>query len=173
MDVKEAISKRYSVRSYTDRPVEEDKLLRVMEAGRLAPSASNRQEWRFIIVRDAARRQALAKAARNQAFVGEAPVVVVACAVDTERIMSCGLPSFSIDVAIALEHIALQATEEGLGTCWVGAFDADQVKILLGMPEDARVVQLMPLGYPADQAKAKVRKEMTEIAMRETWGASW
>jgi len=173
MDVKEAISKRYSVRSYTDRPVEEDKLLRVMEAGRLAPSASNRQEWRFIIVRDAARRQALAKAARNQAFVGEAPVVVVACAVDTERIMSCGLPSFSINVAIALEHIALQATEEGLGTCWVGAFDADQVKILLGMPEDARVVQLMPLGYPADQAKAKVRKEMTEIAMRETWGASW
>ena len=173
MEVKEAIAKRYSVRHYADRPMEEDKLLRVLEAGRMAPSAANRQEWRFIIVRDQARRQALAQAAKNQAFVGEAPVVIVACAVDTERIMSCGLPSFSIDVAIALEHIALQATEEGLGTCWIGAFDADQVKALLGIPDDARVVQLMPLGYPEDQPKAKVRKALNEIVMREQWGAGW
>jgi nitroreductase len=173
MDVREAISQRYSVRHYEDRPVDEDKLMRVLGAARLAPSASNRQEWRFVVVRDRARREALAQAARSQAFVGEAPVVIVACAVDTERIMSCGLPSFSIDVAIALEHIALQATEEGLGTCWIGAFDADKVKELLEIPEDARVVQLMPLGYPADEPKPKVRKEMHEIVMREKWGANW
>ena len=173
MNVKEAIEHRYSVRRYQQRPIEVEKLLRVLEAARLAPSAANRQEWRFLLIQDRVRRLALAEAARNQTFIAEAPVVIVACAVDTERIMQCGLPSFSIDVAIALEHLALQATEEGLGTCWIGAFDADKVKALLGVPEEVRVVQLMPLGYPADEPKTKTRKELTEIIMREQWGTSW
>lgn len=173
MDVMTAIKERYSARQYQKKPVEDEKLLRVLEAGRLAPSAGNRQEWRFIIVRDEAMRRALAQAAREQAFVGEAPIVIVACGVDTERVMTCGLPSFSIDVAIALEHIALQAAEEGLGTCWIGAFDQAKVKELLGIPESACVVELMPLGYPADKARPKQRKPLSEIAMRERWGTSW
>jgi len=173
MDVMTAIENRYSVRQYQNRPIENEKLLRVLEAARLAPSAGNRQEWRFIVVQDEATRQALARAANDQTFVGEAPAVIVACAVDTEHVMRCGLPCFSIDVAIALEHMALQATEEGLGTCWIGAFDAAKVKELLGIPENACVVELMPLGYPADKPRPKQRKPLSEIAMRERWGASW
>jgi len=170
MPVLEVIEKRYSVRAYEDRPVEEDKLERVLEAARLAPSAGNRQEWRFVVVRDPERRQALMRAANNQAFVGQAPVVIAACAVDTERIMSCGQPSYVVDVAIALEHIALQATAEGLGTCWVGAFNEEEAKKVINAPADVRVVQLMPLGYPADQPRPKTRKPLDEIVMYEAWG---
>ena len=173
MQVTDAIRGRYSVRKYESRGIEADKLLRVLEAARLAPSAGNRQEWRFVVVRDEARRLALAKAANGQAFVGEAPVVIVACAADTEGSTLSGVPLFAIDVAIALEHIALQATSEGLGTCWIGAFDEAKVKEAVGIPEDVRVVELMPLGYPADTPRAKQRKALNEIVMDELWGTAW
>ena len=170
MPVLEAIQKRYSVRAYQDRPVEPEKLERIMEAARLAPSAGNRQDWRFIIVQDHARRQALMRAAKGQAFVGQAPVVIAACAEGPDHVMTCGQSMHAIDVAIALEHLALQATAEGLGTCWVGAFDAAEAKAVLNVPADSRVVQLMPLGYPADEPRPKSRKELKEIVMYEAWG---
>ena len=165
----EAIEKRFSVRGYLDKPIEPEKLQRVLEAARLAPSASNRQEWRFVLIQDPRRREAIAGAA-GQPFIGTAPVVIVACAADTSRIMRCGLPCHPIDVAIALEHIALQATAEGLGTCWIGAFDQQAVKKIIGAPEEVVVVELMPLGYPATQAPSKSRLPQTEIVMEETWG---
>ncbi|MBM3473076.1 MAG: nitroreductase, partial [Armatimonadetes bacterium] len=143
MTVFEAIQARYSVRAYQDRPVEQEKLDRILEAARLAPSASNRQEWRFVIVRDPDKRARLVEAASGQAFVGQAPVVIVACAKHDGRIMRCGQPCYPIDVAIALEHIALQAVEEGLGTCWIGAFDEAAAKAICGIPEtdDVRVIE--------------------------------
>jgi nitroreductase len=173
MNVNEAIAARQSVREYEDREVEPDKLLRVLEATRLAPSASNRQEWRFVVVQDQELRQKLAEAAGGQAFVGQAAVVIVACAVGTDHLMPCGLPSFSIDVAIALDHLSLVAVEEGLGTCWIGAFDQAKVKALLGIPDDVCVVELMPLGYPADAPRPKQRMGLDEIAMREHWNQPW
>lgn len=171
MNVFEAISARYSVRHYQDRPVEPEKLARVMEAARLAPSAGNRQEWRFIIARDANVRQQLMDAAGGQAFVGQAPIVIAACAVSDNSFMRCGQLRYPIDVAIALEHIALQAVEEGLGTCWVGHFDEPIVRVILRVPdvEEIRVVQLMTLGYPADSPKAKSRLSLDEIVMFDTW----
>lgn len=169
MTVMEAIQKRYSVRSYRTDPVEQEKLDRVLEAARLAPSASNRQEWRFVVVRDAQKRKALVEAAGGQGFVGEAPVVIVACAENVDHIMRCGHHCYLIDVAIALEHIALQAIEEGLGTCWIGAFYQDKVKEILGIPDKVQVVELMPLGYPADSPKPKSRKAMEEIVMYDAW----
>ena len=169
MTVWEAIQQRYSVRGYLDKPVEQEKLDRLMEGARLAPSAANRQEWRFIIVTDQAKRQQLIQAASGQGFVGEAPVVIVACAVGEPHEMACDQLSYPIDVAIALEHIALQATEEGLGTCWIGAFSEDQVKAVLGIPEDVRVVELMPLGYPSTTAGPKNRLPLDEIVMYESW----
>ena len=117
MTFSELIRQRYSVRAYQDRPVEQEKLDRVLEAARLAPSAGNRQEWRFVIVRDPGKRARLVEAAGGQAFVGQAPVVIVACAKNNGHLMRCGQACYPIDVAIALEHIALQAVEEGLGTC--------------------------------------------------------
>lgn len=170
MTVTEAVQKRFSVRSYLDKPVEPQKLQRILEAARLAPSANNKQEWRFVVCQDARQRQALADAA-GQAFVGTAPIVIVACAADTTRVMRCGIPCHSIDVAIALEHIALQAVEEGLGTCWIGAFDPEAVKEIVNAPEDAIIVELMPLGYPAVSAPTKSRLAMDEIIYHETWQA--
>jgi nitroreductase len=173
MNVSDAIAARQSVREYEVRAIEPDKLERVLEATRLAPSASNRQEWRFVVVRDQELRHKLAEVAGGQAFVGQAPVVIVACAVGTDHLMPCGLPSFSIDVAIALDHLSLVAVEEGLGTCWIGAFDQAKVKALLGIPDDVCVVELMPLGYPADTPRSKQRKGLAEIAMRERWNQPW
>ena len=116
---------------FLDKPVEDEKLLAVLEARRLAPSAGNRQEWRFIVVRDHKVRVRLGEAANGQSFVGEAPVVIVACAESDGHVMSCGQPSYPIDVAIALDHISLAAVELGLGTCWIGAFNEKKVRDIL------------------------------------------
>ena len=169
MDVIEVIKTRRSVRSYADKPVERDKIERLLEAARLAPSASNRQEWRFVVVTDSARRAALAQAANNQKFVAEAPVVIAACAETDGHVMRCGQPCYPIDVAIAIEHIALQAVAEGLGTCWIGAFYEDPVKEILGIPEGVRVVELLTVGYPASSPSPPSRLPLEKIAHWETW----
>ena len=170
MDVLDAIKSRKSVRRYLDKSIEKEKLIAVLEAGRLAPSASNRQEWRFVIVRDRETRRKLAEAADEQAFVGEAPVVIVACAETDRHIMKCEQPCYPIDVAIALDHITLAAVELGLGTCWIGAFDEERVKEILGIPEEIRVVELMPLGYPSDPSIVKKeRLSLDTIVKYEHW----
>jgi nitroreductase len=171
MDVYEAIETRKSVRSFQEKDVEEEKLKRILEAGRLAPSARNLQEWRFVVVRDDLKRKQLVKAAANQGFVGEAPVVIVCCAETDGRQMRCGLPSFPIDVAIAIDHMTLAAVAEGLGTCWVGAFYPEQVKPILGIPDEVQVVELLPLGYPRDKAAVrKNRMPLSEIVRYDQWG---
>ncbi len=169
MDFFQTVSSRYSVRAYQDKPVEDDKLQRIIEAARLAPSASNRQEWRFVVVRDPEKRKALAKIAHDQQFVGQAPLVIAACAVTDGHVMSCGQECYPIDVAIALEHISLAATALGLGTCWIGAFDEEPARELLAIPPDVRIVQLMPLGYPADKIRPKTRLHSEEILMFDQW----
>ena len=170
MDVMEEIKKRCSVRNYQDRAVETEKLECIFEAARLAPSASNRQEWRFIVVRDKNVRQRLMQAAKDQAFVGQASVVIVACAKTDNHAMTCGQQCYPIDVAIAIEHMALKAIEEGLGTCWIGAFYEDKVKEILGIPKDIRVVALLALGYPVKlRPKPKDRLRLKEIVMYEGW----
>jgi len=129
MNVFEAISKRRSIRKYQDRDVEEDKLLRILEAARLAPSARNRQEWRFIVVKDKKVKEELVReASPHQPFMLQAPIIIVAYVLEKDYIMRCGVPAHYIDVAIALTHIHLQAVEEGLGTCWIGSFYQDKVK---------------------------------------------
>lgn len=169
MDVIEVIKKRRSVRSYTDRPVERDKIQRLLEAARSAPSASNRQEWRFVVVTDKKRRAALAEAANNQEFVAQAPVVIAACAEHDGHVMRCGQACYPIDVAIAVDHMALQATAEGLGTCWIGAFYEDKVRQILGIPEEIRVVELLTVGYAADTPGPRARLPLKRIVHWETW----
>ena len=169
MDIYDLIKLRKSVRSYLPRDVEEDKLTRVLDAGRRAPSAGNGQEWRFVVVKEKENRQKLLDATKHT-FIAEAPVILVCCAEDVGHIMPCGLPSFSIDVAIAIDHITLAAVAEGLGTCWIGGFDADKVKELLGIPDNVAVVELLPIGYPADPSEVqKSRKRLDEIVRHETW----
>ena len=169
MDVSEAIRKRRSIRKYQARKVENDKIERVLEAGRLAPSAKNLQEWSFIVVRDDGRRRRLAEAAKGQTFVGEAPVVIAACATMTDYVMTCGQLTYPINLAIAVEHMVLQAVAEGLGTCWIGAFYEEEVKKVLTIPPEVRAVALLPLGYPDESPVSSPRKKMEEIIAFETW----
>jgi len=166
MEVFEAIKNRYSCRSYKAENIPEDKLKKILEAARLAPSAHNAQEWKFVVVKDEEIRNKLANAA-GQSFIAEAPVIIVAVSLDPEHIMSGGNPAYAVDLAIAMEHIALQAVEEGLGTCWIGAFDQEGVKKILNIPEEYKVVVLMPLGYPADKPKSKIRKKLDEITSKD------
>lgn len=170
MSVMEAIRTRKSVRRYLNKPVEEEKLKQILEAARLAPSASNLQEWRFVIVRDPETKKKLAEVADNQTFISQANVVIVACAETDEIYMPCGQQSYPIDVAIVLDHISLAAVELGLGTCWVADFDEKSVKKLLGIPEKIRVVIIMPLGYPADATPLeKDRLPLSQIVRYEHW----
>lgn len=169
MSVLDVICQRRSVRAFESRVVEEEKLLRVLEAGRLSPSAKNLQERVFIVVRDAGLREALVEAALGQRFVGEAPVVIVACADNVDYKMPCGQFAYPIDTAIAVDHMTLQAVAEGLGTCWIGAFDEARVKKLLGIPQHIRVVALLPLGYPRVVPHPIPRKALDEVVMWERW----
>ena len=169
MEVYEAIRQRYSVRGYLDKDIEDDKLNRILEAARLAPSARNIQEWKFIIVKDGDTRQKMIDACKGQQFVGQAPVVIVACAVITDYTMSCGQLAYPVDLAIAVDHMTLQAVELGLGTCWIGAFYEDKVKELLQIPEEVRIVAVLPVGYPATTPKEKDRKTLDQITCREKW----
>jgi nitroreductase len=169
MRVLEAIKERRSVRSYKDLPVPEEKLTKVLSGARMAPSSGNRQPWKFVVVKEKKRRRALARAASNQPFVQEAPIVIAAVALNPGRPMQCGVPSYAVDLAIAVDHITLVAAEEGLGTCWIGAFSQDEVRGLLNIPPEHTVVALLPLGYPADTSRSKVRKPLEEIVSYETF----
>jgi nitroreductase len=164
MDVAEAIKRRRSVREYKDKPIPTEKLERVLNAARLAPSAHNMQDWKFVVVKDKKTRGELAKAANYQFFVGEAPVVIAGVAIEPKHVLSSGIPSW-IDVVIAMDHLSLVATEEGLGTCWIGAFDQAKAKEVLKIPDRYKIIELMPLGYPIQplEIRAKDRKFLKEI----------
>ena len=173
MDIFEAINKRRSIRSYEDKPIEEQMLLRVLDAGRLAPSAGNRQEWRFIVVKDRFLKEKIANAANKQNFLARAGAIIVGCGTECKGIMTCGQYAYTIDVSIAMEHMSLQAVEEGLGTCWIGAFKEDEVKRILNIPDEIRVVELMALGYPAFVPEPRPRKKLEEIVSFDGWSESF
>ena len=166
MDLYEAINTRRSVRKWQDRPIENDKLNRILEAGRVAPSASNRQPWKFIVVRDQQTRERLAVAA-EQRFVARAPVVIAVVGVSPARMMSCGIAGDAVDCAIAIEHMAHAATAEGLGSCWIGHFNQEQAREILGVPNTMSIVELLPMGYPADEPRPRDRKSMSDVVCWE------
>jgi nitroreductase len=172
MDIYGAIKKRTSVRGYRPTPVEEEKLMRILDAARLAPSGKNGQPWTFIVVRDAQTRAKLVEACRGQAFVGEAPVVVCVCGREELAYQKMGgyWNSLPVDIGISLEHLMLAAAAEGLGTCWVGAFVEEDVRKLLEVPAEIKIVALTPIGYPAEEHAFRPRKKLEEIVMYERWG---
>ena len=170
MDVLDVIRRRYSVREYQDKPVEEEKLLRILEAARLAPSARNVQEWRFVVVTRTDLRKSLSEAAYNQSFLAEAPVVIACCSVINDYIMRCGQKANAIDLAIAIDHMSLQAVAEGLGTCWIGSFHPEKVRELLQIPGEVEVIELLALGYPVQKMFInKPRLPLTRIFSENKW----
>ncbi len=169
MDVYEAVRKRRSIRAYEDKTVPDGTLRRVLEAARLAPSASNRQLWRFIAVKDEEKRRKLVAAAYGQEFLAQAGTALVFCATEDENVMPCGQSAGTVDLSIALAYVTLTATAEGLGTCWLGAFQEDVVKDVLGIPAGVRVVAMSPLGYPAERPEARPRKAFEEVVSYDAW----
>ncbi len=165
MKVLEIIQKRRSVRKYKEDAIPEKAFMRVLEAARLAPSGKNFQPWKFIIVKDRALKEKLAQASAGQFFMAEAPIIIVGCGFPDNCYAHMGryMKSWSVDVTIALEHLILQAQEEGLGTCWIGSFEEEEVKAILNIPEDVKVLALTPLGYPDEIPRSRGRKNLDEI----------
>ena len=163
MELLELIRERRSTRAYQPRPVEREKVERVLEAARLAPSACNRQAWEFYVVQDKEKRAAIKEAADGAAFLGEAPLILVACGLQGVP-MPCGQRTDSVDLSIAMAFAILEAQELGLGTCWMGAFNAEGVQRALGLPEGTVPVMITPLGYPAQAPAARPRKALSEVA---------
>ena len=169
MSVLDVIKNRRSVRKYRSAPVEEEKLAMVLEAGRLAPTANNAQQWKFIVVRDKELIKKLVPACGGQSFIGEAPVILVICAVGDERMMYCGQPAAAVDCSIALSFMILEAAELGLGTCWLGYFNNDKVKRVLNIPAGNSVVAVSPLGYADETPPVRSRKSVSEVVAYDGW----
>ncbi len=171
MDFYEVIKKRRSVRKYKPDPIPDDVLKRILEAGRIAPSAKNIQPWKFVVIKDPENKKRIAEACRGQHWVADADVIVCGCALEKIAWGRMGgyMSSFAVDLAIAMDHIILAAANEGLGTCWIGAFEEKKVKELLNIPEDVRVVALTPIGYPAEEPKDRGRKDFKEIFVYEKY----
>jgi len=151
MNVLDAITMRRSVRAYSSRPIDEQTMGTMRRALRYAPSACNFQPWRFILVMDEPLRKSVAAAACGQDWMAQAPLIVVGCGYPERAYKKMGgyANSVDLDVAIALDHLTLAAVAEGLGTCWIGAFNEVEVKRLLAIPGEVKVVAMTPLGYPA------------------------
>ncbi|MEM2239102.1 MAG: nitroreductase family protein [Candidatus Bathyarchaeia archaeon] len=165
LEVFEAIRRRRSIRRYKkDAKIPEEHILKILEAARLAPSAGNRQPWRFVVVKDPEVKRKLAEACNNQTFIADAQVAVVAI----------GDPSvsrwYSQDPMIAVEHMVLEATELGYGTCWIGAFNEEAVKKVLNIPPELKVVCVIPVGVPDEEPPPRPRKPIEEIFHLDRYG---
>ena len=168
MELTEVIKNRYSCRNYLDKPIEKQKLEQIFETARIAPSAKNLQDWRFVVVTDKDKKTKLSQAANNQMFLAKAGVIIIACS-NCGDTMTCGQAIGPIDVSIALDHITLKATELGLATCWIGSFFPDKVRPIAGIPEDIEIIELMALGYPGDEPRQSDRLSLESIVCYEKW----
>lgn len=175
------IEARRSIRKYKNDPVPEEKLLQILESARLAPSGSNTQPWHFIVVRSEDMRRKLATASHKQEWMLAAPVLIVCVAdlasriSDSEKLTADDDSSYPElkkiirDTSIAIEHLVLEAENQGLGTCWVAWFTQEQIRPILDIPSDKYVVSIITLGYADETPKARPRKKLEAIVHFEKW----
>ena len=165
MELLELIKRRYSCRSYKSKSVENDKLDYIMECVRFAPSAVNKQPWMFRIISSEEDREKISQC-YNREWFATAPVVIIASILhDEEWVRADGKHHGDIDIAIAVEHLCLAATEQGLATCWVCNFDAPLCKELFALPESEEPAVIIPIGYAADEPNEKKRKSIEDIVV--------
>lgn len=180
MEFSDVIKYRTSIRDYSDKEVEEDKINYILECARLAPSAMNRQSWRFIVIKNKVTIADIAKTSLINRWLKKAPILIITCADPTLSGSHNDIEYYIIDVSLAMEHLILAATDKGLGTCWIGRFNEEEIKTLLEIPKRIRVVALTPLGYPLGTKgivetittlllKSKKRKTLDEIVHYEHW----
>jgi len=174
LDVFKAIKNRRSIRAFTDKPVTDNEIEQLIDAARWAPSAGNIQPWRFIIVRDPQIKHGLCKAALNQTFIEEAPVVIVVCANPVQSAQGYGSRGINLyclqDTAAATQNILLAAHAIGLATCWVGSFNEEEARQVLAVPKESRPIAIIPVGYSAEKPRVRPRKQLNEIMHRDTYG---
>ena len=159
MEFTEVIAKRRSIRKYKSDPIPDEKMQKLYNALRLAPSGANRQDYSFIFVMDEEKRKRIASEACHQGFLAEAPVLMVA---------ACN-PDGAFNVAIAVDHMILTAADEGLGTCWVGWFEREPVKQILGIPESKEAAILVTIGFPDESPDARPRKSLEQLIMIDSY----
>ncbi len=173
MDLFEAITNRRSIRAFQEKEVTEKYIERLVDAARYAPSAGNIQPWEFIVVRDSSIKRQLAAAALNQAFIEEAPVVIVVCANESRSEQGYGSRGVNLyciqDTAAAIQNLLLAAYSMGLGTCWIGAFEEELARKTLKTPAHVRPVAIIPVGYPAEKSTMRKKRTVEEIVHRETY----
>jgi nitroreductase len=169
MALLEAITSRRSIKQFKPRPIEKDKLERVLEAGRLAPSAKNRQAWRFVVLQKQVLREKIREAAFGDEKVGQAPAIVAICTTNIDYTMPNGQLSYPIDLAFAAAFMMVQATAEGLGTCCVTTYDEQLIRDLISVPFSMRVVLLLLVGYPQELPEPASRKPLKRIVGYEHW----
>jgi nitroreductase len=167
LELMEVVRQRRSIRKYRPDPVPQAKIDQVLEAARLAPSWATKQCWTFVVVTDPKTKRSVSEAGNE--WIEHAPVIVVACADPKNSGLKKGQPYYMLDIGIAMEHLVLAATDQGLGTCWIGWFDEQKAKAALGVPKDIRVVALTPLGYPDEDPEARPRRSLGEIVFRDRW----
>ncbi len=173
MNVFKAIKTRRSIRAFTQEEISDDEIEKILDAARWAPSAGNIQPWIFVVVRNPETKRRLSEAALNQFFINEAPVVIVVCA-DQERsgmgYGSRGINLYCIqDTAAATQNILLAAHALGLGACWVGAFNEEEVRHILRVPRGVRPVAIVPIGHPAEKPGIVFKRPLSEVVRRETF----
>jgi nitroreductase len=169
MDFLDLVKKRFSVRAYDPKPVPEDAISVILEAARLAPTAANRQPLHLMVLHKGEKRPAMNGVYLRDWF-RQAPVIIVVCAEPAKAwVRGDGKNYGDVDAAIMMDHITLCAADIGLGTCWIAAFDAAKVRAILDLPAGIEPVALTPLGYPAEAARAKIRKTLSELVHREKW----
>jgi len=173
LKIPEEILRRRSVRAFTGDDLPDAEVEKLIEAACLAPSAGNNQPWGFVLVRDDETKRRLVEAAHGQSFIGEAPVVIVVCADPdrtTPRYGERGLSLYCIqDTAAAIENILLTAAYNGLGTCWIGAFDEAAAAEAVGLPKNVRPVAMIPVGHLAQNPERRPRRGLSEVVHRGRW----
>jgi nitroreductase len=175
------IEARRSIRKYTTKPVEDEKITQLIESARLAPSGHNTQPWHFIVVKSKSSRESLAEKSRNQKWMLSAPVFIVCVADirsrikdDMEILLNENSPQQALklvirDTSIATEHIVLEAEILGLSTCWVGDFSQEEIRQVLNIPADKYIVSILTLGYADESPEARPRKKLEDIVHYEKW----
>ncbi len=170
MEFFDLISSRYSVRAYKPNPIEDEKLAKILEAARLAPTAANRQPFQVILIHTEGRKTELGRIYGQPWFV-QPPLILCICGVSSQAwVRSADKRRYlDVDVAIVMDHMILAATDLGLGTCWIAAFNAVAARQALQLPDEIEPLLFTPLGYPADAPGPKERKPLSELVRYERW----
>lgn len=170
MGFQEIAKNRHSIRAYLAKEIEEDKLNQILEAARAAPSAGNLQAYKIFVIKEAALKREVGRAAFDQDFVGESAVILIFCQdayQSAKKYSTRGEKLYSIqDATIACAYAQLAASDLGLGACWVGAFDEEEVKKIIRIPQTLRPIVLLPIGYPTESPETKDRRPLSELILR-------